>query len=194
MKRAGFLFVVMTMIGGAAYAQAPAQGGGQRGGGGGRGPAAPGCEDVACDLQNDWQRNSALIIGLADAMPEDKYTFKSTPAQRNFGEHVLHIVQVDQMLLRGLGAKTPAPMINMKATTKADIMAALRQSMEYGAAVLKEFNAQQMTERVPGLFMGPTASRLRLAYFAIAHSQDTYGQMVVYVRLNGITPPASNRP
>jgi len=43
-------------------------------------------------------------------------------------------------------------------------------------------------------FMGPTASRLRVINFSMSHSQDIYGQLVVYLRLNGITPPASNRP
>jgi hypothetical protein len=41
--------------------------------------------------------------------------------------------------------------------------------------------------------MGPSASRLRLFYLSITHSLDIYGQMVVYLRLNGIVPPASRR-
>jgi hypothetical protein len=94
-----------------------------------------------------------------------------------------------------LGGKTPAPAVNMQATSKADIMAALTQSMDYGAAVLKEFNDQQMNERVTSLpFLGATASRIRVATFSISHSQDIYGQLAVYLRLSGITPPASNRP
>jgi uncharacterized damage-inducible protein DinB len=98
-------------------------------------------------------------------------------------------------LLSTLGGKTPAPMVNTQATSKADIVAALRQVNDYGAAVLKEFNDQQLAERVASLpFMGPTASRLRVIYFSMSHSQDIYGQLVVYLRLSGITPPASNRP
>ena len=42
-------------------------------------------------------------------------------------------------------------------------------------------------------FLGPTASRLKVIYFSMQHTQDIYGQLVVYLRLNGITPPASNR-
>ena len=41
--------------------------------------------------------------------------------------------------------------------------------------------------------MGPTASRLRAIYWSMQHSLDIYGQMVVYLRLNGIVPPASRR-
>ena len=136
-----------------------------------------------------------LLIGEAEAMPEDKYGFKPTPAQQSFGERLMHVAGIDVKLLSTLGGKTPAPMINPKATSKADILAALRQVNDYGAAVLKEFNDQQLAERVTSLpFMGPTASRLRVINFAMSHSQDIYGQLAVYLRLSGITPPASNRP
>jgi hypothetical protein len=45
-----------------------------------------------------------------------------------------------------------------------------------------------------GFFMGPQLSRQRVLYFLMTHSQDTYGQLVVYARLNGVTPPASRQP
>lgn len=195
MKRRLSVVGIVVMVGLVAPAPSVAQGGREgRGGGRGRGPAAPACTDIACDVQADWARSAQLIIGIADAMPEDKWSYKPTPPQRTFGEQVMHIVTTDLFLLGALGAKTPAPPINKAATSKGDVMAALKQSMAYGEAVLKEFNDQTLLERVPGLFMGPTASRLRIIYFSIAHSQDIYGQMVVYLRLNGVTPPASNRP
>ena len=107
----------------------------------------------------------------------------------------MHVAGIDVKLLSTIGGKTPAPMVNTKATSKADIIAALRQVNDYGAAVIKEFNDQQLAERVASLpFMGPTASRLRVINFSMSHSQDIYGQLVVYLRLSGITPPASNRP
>ena len=162
--------------------------------GGGRGAGAAVCTTVACDVQGDWERSRGLIVGIANAMPEDKWTFKSTPAQRSYGEQVMHIVQTDLRLIGTLGAKTPAPAINEKATSKSDVMAALQQSMDYGAAVVKEFDDAALSARVKSLpFMGPTVSRLRVIYFSLSHSQDIYGQMAVYLRLNGVTPPASNR-
>ena len=95
-------------------------------------------------------------------------------------------------------AKKPAAKAkngNAKASSKADVMAAMKQWDAYGAAVLKEFNDQQLVERVTSMpFMGPTASRIRVAYFSIGHAQDIYGQLAVYLRLKGVTPPRSNRP
>jgi uncharacterized damage-inducible protein DinB len=127
-------------------------------------------------------------------MPEDKFGFRPTPEQQTFAERAMHIVQVDGFLFNALGAKTPAPAINLKATTKADILTALRQSYEWQAAVLKEFTDQQLVERVtPPPFLGSSASRLKVFYYDLQHTQDAYGQLVVYARLSGVTPPASRR-
>ncbi len=153
------------------------------------------CASVSCDVQNDWLRNNVMLYLVAGAMPEDKYGYKPTPEQQSFGERVLHAAGVNVDLLRTLGGKTPAPVLNMKATTKADAMAALQQSGEYGAALLKEFNEPQLAERVASPpFMGPKSSRQRIVYFLMTHSQDVYGQLAVYLRLNGITPPLSRQP
>lgn len=161
----------------------------------GRGPAAPACTTVACDIQGDWERTKTLVLGLVNAMPDDKFGYKPTPAQGSFAERAMHVATIDLALLGTVGGKTPAPTLaNPKATTKAEVVAALQASFDYGAAVIKEFNDQQLMERVASMpFLGPTASRLKVIYFSMQHTQDIYGQLVVYLRLNGITPPASNR-
>jgi uncharacterized damage-inducible protein DinB len=157
------------------------------------------CTNLACEIEHDWSRNNAMIYGLAGAMPEDKFTFKPTPAQQSFGERVLHVAQVNLLLLQALGAKTPAPAIDANATSKAASMAALQRVGDYGVAIIKEFGEQGLLARIdsPGpvaFFTGPQLSRQRALYFLMTHSQDTYGQLVVYVRLNGITPPLSRQP
>jgi len=157
-------------------------------------PAAPTITTLAGDVQADWAIHKDLLVNAADAMPADKFGYKPTPAQRSYGEQIMHVVGADQSVVGMLGGKTPAPAINLKAATKADVMTALRQSMDYWEVVLKEFTDQQLNERVatPPDF-GTSASRLRLFYLSITHSLDIYGQMVVYLRLNGIVPPASRR-
>ena len=135
-----------------------------------------------------------MLAKIADAMPEDKYGFKATPAQRSFGEHVMHIAQINMMLLQTFGSKVPAPQIDMKATSKADVMKAMADSFDYGTAILKEQTDQTMAGTIQGPpWMGPS-TRARMIAFLIGHTQDTYGQMVVYLRLNGLVPPASQRP
>jgi uncharacterized damage-inducible protein DinB len=157
------------------------------------------CANLACEIENDWSRNNAMVYGLAGAMPEDKFSFKPTPAQQSFGERVLHVAQVNLLLLQALGAKTPAPAIDATATSKAASMAAVQRVGEYGVAIIKELGDQGLVARIdsPGpvaFFMGPKVSRQRALYFLMTHSQDTYGQLVVYLRLNGVTPPLSRQP
>jgi len=157
------------------------------------------CTDLVCEIEHDWSRNNVLIAGLAKAMPEEKYGFKPTPAQQSFGERVVHVAEVNLLLLQALGAKIPAPSIDTKATSKAAALAALERVGLYGSAVIKELGEQSLRARIdsPGLlqfFMGPQVSRQRVLYFLMAHSQDTYGQLVVYARLNGIIPPGSREP
>ena len=186
MTRTFFAAALACALTTTASAQAP------QGRGGGRGPAVPAITSFAGDIQADWARTRGLITGIVEAMPDDKFSFKPTPAQQSFAERVLHVATTDLFILPTLGGKTPPPMINAKAATKAELLAALKQTFDYGDAVIKEFNDQQWVERVtPPTFMGPSASRARIIYFDMQHSEDMYGQFVVYVRLNGVTPPAS---
>jgi uncharacterized damage-inducible protein DinB len=183
MKRALIALGLICVVATAASAQQ---------GRGGRGPAAPAITSLSGDIQADWTRTRGLITGIVEAMPDDKFGFKPTPAQQTFAERVLHVATTDLFVLQALGGKTPAPMINQKAATKAELLAALKQTFDYGDALIKEFSDQQWVERVaPPPFLGPSASRVRIIYFDMQHSEDLYGQFVVYVRLNGVTPPAS---
>ena len=191
----GVTFLLATAQG--TFAQAPQGGRGQARPGGApaaRGPQGPPITTLAGDVQSDLDRTRELILALVNAMPDDKFGFKPTPAQQSFGERVMHIVSVDGFLFNTLGGKTPAPTINQKATSKADILAALKQSYDWQAAVMKEFNDQQLVERVmPPPFLGSSASRVKVFYYDLQHTEDIYGQLVVYLRLNGVTPPASQR-
>lgn len=167
---------------------------GRQGRAGGGAPQGPAVTTLAGDVQSDLDRTRELMVNLVEAMPEDKFSFKPTPAQQSFAERVMHVVQVDGFLFNTLGGKTAAPTLNQKATSKADIMAALQQSYTWQAAVLKEFNDQQLVERVtPPPFLGSSASRLKVFYYDLQHTEDIYGQLVVYLRLSGVTPPASRR-
>ena len=183
-----FTFLIATTV----LAQG---GGGNMPGRGGNMPAPAASGSLAGDIQADWASQKDLILKAANAMPADKFEAKPTPPQQTFAERLMHIVQVNAGLYRTLGGKAAPPMINMQARQKADVMTALQQSFDYGETLIKEFTDQQWTERVtPPRFLGTSASRARIIYFTMVHTEDIYGQMVVYLRLNGVTPPASAAP
>jgi uncharacterized damage-inducible protein DinB len=152
---------------------------------------------LQANLLADWTSQKDTLMKLANAMPEDKFTFKPTPAQRNYGEQILHIAEANVNQMGRLGGKAAAPAVDMKATAKAVILKALEQSFDYGSAALKEQTDQTLLQQAETTrfdrFMGPS-TRARVVEYIMGHTWDIYGQMVVYVRLNGITPPASQRP
>jgi len=146
------------------------------------------------DFLKEWAGQKDTLMKIAEAMPENKFSFKATPPQRDFGGHVMHIAQINMMVFKMLGAKAAAPAINEKATSKADTIKAMSDSFDYGTAILNEQTDQTMAASIQGPpWMGPS-TRARIFAFMIGHTQDTYGQMVVYLRLNGLVPPASQRP
>ena len=150
---------------------------------------------LQAEMLKDWNDLKGTMAKIAAAMPEDKFTYKSTEAQRDYGQQILHIAQVNFKILQAVGAKTAAPNIDLKATTKAGIIKAMDDSFDYGAAILKEQTDQTMLQAaaMPPGFMG-ASTRSRIFTFLIGHTWDIYGQMAVYLRLNGVVPPASVRP
>ena len=154
--------------------------------------AAPtGTTTILGDLLKDWERQRDTMMKIADAMPEDKFGYKSTPPQRSYGEQVMHIATVNVDVLKWIGGQTPAPSFTAEsAKTKADMLKAMADSYDYGTALLKEQTDTTITQTIDGRFLGPS-TRARVFWFLLGHSMDIYGQMAVYLRLNGIVPPAS---
>ena len=150
--------------------------------------------NLNAELLKDWTDQKAMMMKIADAMPEEKFSYKSTPAQRDYGQQILHIAGGNIMYLRFFGGKAATPAINRTATGKAEILKALADSFDYGTALIKEQTDQSMMQTVQtNPYLGPS-SRARVIYFLIGHTWDIYGQMAVYLRLNGLVPPASQRP
>lgn len=145
--------------------------------------------------------------GAADAMPEDKYDFAPTSGDfkgvRTFAQEVKHVATANDRFFGAiLGHPSPkAPNYFEQENgpdsikTKAQIMQYLRESFAEGhkaiASITNE-NAFQPLSDSPTPFLN---TRAAIAIFACVHANDHYGQMVEYLRDNGIVPPASrNRP
>jgi uncharacterized damage-inducible protein DinB len=154
--------------------------------------AAP-ASQVLRDLRTDWQAQKDTMVKIADAMPEAKFGYKSTPPQRNYGEQIMHVALTNVELLKALGGKAAAPAFTAESVkTKADMLKAMADSYDYGSALLDEESEATIGQPLKDApsFLGPS-TRARIYWTLLAHTMDIYGQMAVYLRLNGIVPPAS---
>ena len=156
---------------------------------------------IASAVDSEISNIERQVIDVAEAMPEDKYNFSpeslNIPGSdfkgvRTFAVQVKHVAASNYFIWSHLtGDKLPGGLKdgngpeNLK--TKAEIIKFLQDSFAVGhkaAATLTTENMLQTAE-------GSKSSRLHLATFGVAHAFDHYGQMVEYLRMNGIVPPAS---
>ena len=158
-------------------------------------PVAAQSVSIKAEILRDWTDLRATMDKIAAEMPDDKYTAKPTPAQQSFGERVVHVATVNVGLLGSLAGKATRPTIDAKTTTKAAAIKAMDDSFDYGVALLNEQTDQTIVQAVatPPRFLGPS-SRARIYTFLMGHTWDIYGQLAVYLRVNGQVPPASQRP
>ena len=147
---------------------------------------------LQAELLKDWTELKETMHKIAAEMPADKYSFKATEAQQTFGERTVHVATTNVYFLGLLGGTATKPTIDPKATGKDAALKALDDSFDYGTALLKQQTDQSLMQSVASApkFMGPS-SRARIIAFLAGHTWDIYGQMAVYLRLNGRVPPAS---
>ena len=156
-------------------------------------PAPAPSSQVLRDLRTDWQAQKDTMMKIADAMPEEKFSYKSTPPQRDYGEQVMHVALTNVELLKVLGGKAAAPTFSAESVkTKGDMLKALADSYDYGTALLNEESEATIGQPMKDspAWLGPS-TRARIMWTLLAHTMDIYGQMAVYLRLNGVVPPAS---
>jgi uncharacterized damage-inducible protein DinB len=144
--------------------------------------------------------------GAADAMPADKYDFAPTNGNfkgvRTFAQQVKHVAASNDRFFGEILGHPPAATDRFEGEngpdsikTKAQIMQYLRDSFDEGhkaIATITDENAFKPLSKPPFPFLNTPAA---IAIFACVHVNDHYGQMVEYLRDNGLVPPASrNRP
>jgi uncharacterized damage-inducible protein DinB len=146
------------------------------------------------DWPDQWKNGTDRLLEAAEAMPEDKYGYRPTQDVDTFGEQLKHAALAMKVLLANAEGKT----VSLKDAgteplkTKAEIIALLRKVAAEGAAVIGRVAGKNDAQVVQSQFFGKTTRRFLLIQ-AIAHNNNHYGQLVFYLRLNGIVPPASRQ-
>jgi hypothetical protein len=156
---------------------------------------------VASTVDREISLVEKEITEAAQAMPEDKFNFSPESLNlpganykgvRTFAQQVKHIAASNFAIWAGItGDKFPKDYLggngpeNLK--SKADILKFLQDSFALGHKAAATLTPENMLQAAPG---GKSA-RLHPAEFGAIHAFDHYGQMVEYLRMNGIIPPAS---
>jgi uncharacterized damage-inducible protein DinB len=158
---------------------------------------APVAKSVPESMNYMWKEVEKEFTDLADAMPEEKWNFKPTQGAfngaRTFAEQVKHVACGNEAWAKKLaGEKTPercdlgGP---NPAKTKAQIMAYLRETFGMMDRQIASTSTENLLSAVKGPYAGD--NRLEALTAALWHVSDHYGQLVEYVRMNGVVPPAS---
>jgi uncharacterized damage-inducible protein DinB len=138
-----------------------------------------------------WESTRGLVLGIAEIIPEDKYDFKPTPAVRTTREVLVHLIGENYFFFTKVSGD-PLPNADRlkELKTRDEILKELRASYDYGAKVwdtLTEAKAQELIE-------GRNNQKVQRWSFILGAVQDNmnhYGNLVVYVRMNGLVPPRS---
>jgi uncharacterized damage-inducible protein DinB len=152
-------------------------------------------------IERQFNKISSDIITSAEAMPEDKFNFTPENLQipnsdfkgvRTFAGQIMHL-STDNILIwsaiTGDSVRADIQDVNgpKSISTKTEVLKYLKSSFEEGRkaiSMLTEKNAMDMIE-----FRGRKLPKLDLAFYALTHANEHYGQMVVYLRMCGIIPP-----
>ena len=133
-------------------------------------------------------------------MPEDKFSFVPTAGKfedaRSFGEQVKHVACAQFAFFNEFEGKKPPEDCEKgghdPAKTKAELIQYLKSSFDYSNRVLATLTAKNALDRVEGRYGGPN-TKLGISVVAVWHMTDHYGQLVEYLRMNGLVPPMTQK-
>ena len=155
---------------------------------------------IAESVSGTLQFAEGNFLGVAEAMPDNKYSFVPTAGKfdgvRSFAEQVKHVACAQFAFFNEFEGKTPPDDCEKgghdAAKTKPELIKYLKDSFDYSNRVLAKLTAQNALDRVEGRYAGPN-TKLGIAVVAVWHIPDHYGQIVEYLRMNSIVPPQTQK-
>jgi len=150
---------------------------------------------ISDEVRAHWKHTREMMVAIAAAAPEDKYDFKPVPEVRSFREMLQHMVTDTHLHIGYVGGvsreendRITAKYANAK--TKAELLKGLEEAYDYGDKILADLNDQNALDIVSGM-RGQQMTRIAAYMHALHDIIDHYGNLVVYLRLNGIMPPST---
>jgi uncharacterized damage-inducible protein DinB len=146
-----------------------------------------------------WNAIGNKLVAMAQDFPEDKYDYKLQKDQRTFAQNLLHAAALDYVLIRRISGSNLGPDFGEGDNpsrdvfkTKADVVKFVQQAVAGGAAVIQQ-QGDAGLDKTTKFFGNRLAHNSCIWMFAIEHSGEHYGQLVVYYRANNLVPPDSRR-
>ena len=151
----------------------------------------PAQSSIAEELRREWTSSRRQMVAIAEAMPADKYGYQATPEVRSFGEILAHVAGEGLMEMEAVGgvAQPGSPERFSSLRGRTEILRAISEYFDYGASVLARMTDQQALELVS--LRSQQSPRWVIVMGAVGHNKEHYGNLVTYLRLNGIVPPGS---
>ena len=155
---------------------------------------------IAESISGTLQFAVGNFIGLVEAMPEEKYSHipkvGKVDGVRSVVEQVKHVACASFAFFNEFEGKKPPDDCEKggqdPAKTKAELIKYLKDSFDYSNHVLATLTAKNALDRVEGRYAGPN-TKLGISVVAVWHTTDHYGQLVEYLRMNGIVPPMTQK-
>ncbi len=132
------------------------------------------------------------LVSLAEAIPQEKYSYRPMAGVRSISEVYMHIAGADMMIPNALGLKPPAPMARdaeTKVTDKKEVVAALKASFVHARAAAAAVQDEDMG--APVKLFGQDNTKLGVLFLMAYHLHEHLGQSIAYARAVGVVPPWS---
>jgi uncharacterized damage-inducible protein DinB len=148
---------------------------------------------LAKELMAPWERATADIIDIAEAMPPERYDFKPTPDIRTFGDQLVHVAGVVQRFIDAAkGTKREAGDAH-KTMPKAEVVTLLKSTFQEAQGMFASLTDAQLLEPVKYPIGDRMVTRYGFWMGPLYQLANHHGQLIVYLRLSGIVPPATAR-
>ena len=146
---------------------------------------------LAKELAASFQRAATEILDVAEVMPAEKYGYKPTPEISSFGDQLVHVAGITQRFIDGAkGTKTEA---HHGAMAKPEVIGLLKQTFQSAQEMITPLTDAQLLEPVKFPFGDRTVTRATFWQGPLYQIRNHHGQLVVYLRMNGIVPPTTAR-
>ena len=139
-----------------------------------------------------YERTKGILLRAAEKMPEENYSFKPVDSVRTYGQIIGHLADAQYLFCStASGDKNPGLNIEKTKTSKADLIAALKEGFAYCDKVYDSMTDATATQMVK--FFGNDAPKHALLSLNVGHNMEHYGNLVTYMRIKGIVPPTSEQ-